>query len=256
MPAVLSACLVMYHCGDEIDHALRCLENADLEVAVYLCDNSPDDMTAERLQWNFPGVTVLPMQENTGYGKAHNAVLPYLQSTYHLLMHPDVNFDPSLLRRMILYMEAHPNIAILIPRVMNEDGTEQFLPKQKLSVRALLGGLLRNFGRPFRTWREKYTMEDMEVHLPTPVECAAGCFMIIRTQTFLRLGGFDPRFFLYQADCDLSRRILDENLGSIVYHPDFRVIHLHAQGNEQSFRGRMRQLRSAVQYFRKWGLTW
>ena len=48
MAALLSACIVLYHCGDELTHALRCVQNADLEVDMFLSDNTPDDMTAER----------------------------------------------------------------------------------------------------------------------------------------------------------------------------------------------------------------
>ena len=95
MPSILSACIVLYHCGDELTHALRCIQNADLGVDVYLADNTPEDLTAEKMQWLFPGVTVLPQKGNVGFGRANNAVLPLLQSKYHLIMNADVTFDPS-----------------------------------------------------------------------------------------------------------------------------------------------------------------
>ena len=256
MASILSACIVLYHCGDELTHALRCIQNADLEVDVYLADNTPEDLTAEKMEWLFPGVTVLSQKGNIGFGRANNAVLPLLQSKYHLIMNPDVTFDPSLLSRMVGYLEAHPNIAILTPRVMNEDGTEQFLPKKRISVHYLLGGLLEGFGGVFRRWRSEFTMADTVVRNPVPVEFATGCFLLIRTEIFKRLNGFDPRFFLYQEDSDLSRRVLEEKLGSIVYHPDMQVVHQWARENTRTFRGRMRQIRSAFKYFLKWGITW
>ena len=46
MAPILSACLVMNRCGDEIDVALRCIQNADLEVSVFLSDSSPEELTA------------------------------------------------------------------------------------------------------------------------------------------------------------------------------------------------------------------
>ena len=55
-----------------------------------------------------------------------------------------------------MYMEAHPNIAILTPRVLNEDGTEQYLPKKRISVHYLLGGLFENYGKLFRRWRADF----------------------------------------------------------------------------------------------------
>ena len=97
MASVLSACIVLYHCGDELTHALRCIQNADLEVDVFLADNTPDDLTAEKMQWLFPGIRVLPQSGNIGFGRANNAVIPYLKSKYHLIMNPDVTFDPALL---------------------------------------------------------------------------------------------------------------------------------------------------------------
>lgn len=256
MPAPLSACIVLYHCGEEINEALQCLENSDVEVAVYLCDNSPDEPTADKLQWAFPGVSVLPQSGNIGFGRANNAVLPLLQSRYHLIMNPDVTFDPTLLSRMTAYMDAHPGIAVLTPKVLNTDGTEQFLPKKRISVHYLLGGFLESWGGPFRRWRDEYTLADMDVRAPIPVDFATGCFLLIRTPVFLQLEGFDPRFFLYQEDTDLSRRILEQRLGSIVYHPDMTVTHRWARENTRTFKGRMRQIRSICKYFLKWGISW
>jgi len=256
MASILSACIVLYHCGDELSHALRCIQNANLEVDVYLSDNTPQDPTAEKMQWLFPGVTVLPQNGNIGFGRANNAVIPFLKSKYHLIMNPDVSFDPTLLSRMVRYMEEHPGIAVLTPKVLNTDGTEQFLPKKKMAVHYLLSGLLENWGGVFRRWREEFTLADMNVQRPMPVEFATGCFLLIRTEIFVSMKGFDPRFFLYQEDSDLSRRILAEKRGSIVYHPDMKVTHQWARENTRTFRGRMRQVRSIIKYFLKWGVTW
>ena len=99
-------------------------------------------------------------------------------------------------------------------------------------------------------------MSDMDIVYPVPVEFATGCFLFIRTEIFKKLEGFDPRFFLYQEDSDLSRRILEERLGSIVYHPDMCVTHKWARENTRTFKGRMRQMASVFKYFLKWGITW
>jgi len=197
LPSLVSACIVLYHCGEEVDVVLRCLQHSDIEIAVYLSDNSPQEMTAERLQWKFPGVTVLPQRGNIGFGRANNAVLPYLRSKYHLIMNPDITFDPGLLTRMIRYMEVHPNIAVLTPRVLNTDGSEQYLPKKQVAVHYLLSGLFEEAGGIFRRWRNEYTLADLDVRRPMPVEFATGCFLLIKTSVFQQLGGFDPRFFLY-----------------------------------------------------------
>lgn len=252
----VSACMVIYHSGNAAKTALRCLDDSDLPIQVFVSDNSPEDPLADQLKWEHPGITVLISQKNSGYAQANNAVLPYLNSTYHLILNPDVVFAPALLTRMVEYMESHPNVAILTPKVLNPDGTEQFLPKKQIAVHYLLSGLFENLGNPFRKWRENFTMADMDVRTPVSVEFATGCFLLIRTEVFLKLDGFDPRFFLYQEDSDLSRRVLDNQLGSIVYHPNMVITHTWSRDNTRTSSGRIRQIRSVIKYFRKWGVTW
>ncbi len=256
MVPVLSACLVIFHCGDEVDLALRCIQNADLEVSVFLSDNSPEEMTAERLKWSFPGIVVLPQEKNIGLSRAHNAVLPQLQGRYHLLMDPGVSFHPSLLRQMVSYMDAHPNIAILSPRFLNEDGEELFLPRRQISVRFMLGTLLSGFGGIFRRWYREYTFEDNNVEMPVPVQSAPAAFMMIRTDIFRGLNGFDPRYFRTQEDADLCRRILDARLGSVVYHPDIQVICRGETVKAALSPGKLHRLGTVLRYFMKWGITW
>ena len=256
MAPILSACLVMYRCGDEIDVALRCIQNADLEVSVFLCDNSPDELTAERVKWAFPGVVVLPQEKNPGLSRAHNAVLPQLQSKYHLLMDPLVSFHPALLRRMVTYMEAHPNIAVLSPRFFSEDGEELFFPRKQLSVRSMLGTMMSGLGGFSLRWQQEYTLADHEVEMPTPVDTAPVTFMLIRTEVFRRLNGFDPHFVRTQEDADLCRRILENRLGSVVYHPDMEVRCQNREDSGLLFSNRAHRFSTVVRYFAKWGITW
>ena len=256
MAPVLSACLVICRCGDEVDHTLRCIQNADLEVSVFLSDNSPEEMTAERLKWSFPGLVVLPQEKNVGLSRAHNAVLPHLQSRYHLLLDPDVSFHPGLLRQMVMYMDTHPNIAILSPRFFTEEGEELFFPRRQLSVRSVLGTMLYGFGGVFRKWYQAYTFADNNVEMPVPVDSAPASFLLIRTDIFRGLGGFDARYYRTQADADLCRRILDARLGSIVLHPDLQVICRGDTLKAALSPSRIRRAGTVLRYFVKWGITW
>jgi hypothetical protein len=256
MPPILSACLVMYRCGDEIDVALRCIQNADLEVSVFLSDNSPEELTAERLKWAFPGVVVIPQDKNVGISRAHNSILPQLQSKYHLMLDTGVSFHPSLLRRMIAYMEAHPNIAVLSPRFFNEAGEELFFPRKQLSIRYLAGSALSGFGGFFLRWQHEYTMADQNVEMPVPIDTAPIHFMLIRTEVFRNLNGFDPRFFRLQEDADLCRSIRDNRLGSIVYHPEMQVILRQEAKSNLLFANHVHSFKTVARYFIKWGITW
>ena len=251
---VLSACIVLYHSGADVLKTVQCLQDSDLMIQLYIVDNSPQDSMGQKILWQCPGATYLPQSRNLGYGSGHNVVMSALQTRYHLICNPDVIFPPDLLGRMVRFMDEHPDIAILTPRVLNPDGTEQHLPKKAPTIRYLLGGKLERLGGPFARWRADYTMAAAGITMPTSVEFATGCFMLVRTAFFQQEKGFDRRFFLYHEDSDLSRRMLRK--GPIVYHPDMVVVHAWNRESAHSFRGTMRHVWSTIKYFNLWGWKW
>lgn len=251
---ILSACIVLYHSGSQVLKTVQCLQDSDLMLDLFIVDNSPEDSIGSQIRWQCPGATYLPQSKNAGFGAGHNAVLPYLRSRYHLICNPDVTFPSDLLSRMVAFMEEHPDIAVLTPHVLNEDGTEQFLPKLHPTVRYLLGGKFERFGKPFTDWRAQYTLANAGITLPTSVEYATGCFMLIRTAYFHQLGGFDRRFFLYHEDSDLSRRVLRK--GAIVYHPEMTITHGWKRESSHSRKANWHHIVSTLKYFFLWGWKW
>ena len=251
---ILSACIVLYHSPAEVLKTVQCLQDSDIMMDLFIVDNSPEDSVGNQIRWQCPGVTYLPQASNRGFGAGHNAVLPNLRSRYHLICNPDVTFSPNLLSRMVAFMEQHPDIAVLTPHVVNEDGSEQFLPKRHPTIRYLLGGRLEKRGSPFAEWRAEYTMANVGLTVPTSVEYATGCFMLVRTAYFRQLGGFNEKFFLYHEDSDLSRRMLRK--GAIVYHPDMTICHAWARESTHSRKAIMHHIASTIRYFNLWGWKW
>ena len=94
------------------------------------------------------------------------------------------------------------------------------------------------------------------MEMPVPVDSAPVSFMLIRTEIFRNLDGFDPHFVRTQEDADLCRRILDGRLGSVVYHPDMQVFYLPVVDNTHLFPARTHRFKSVLRYFMKWGITW
>lgn len=251
---VLSACIVLYHSGPQVLKTTQCFQDSDIPLDLFIVDNAPGDAICQRLQWQCPGVQYRAQAKNLGYGAGNNAVIPELRSQYHLICNPDVTFNSALLGKMIRYMELNRDCAILTPRVLNPDGTEQFLPKRAPTMRYLLGGKLEKLPGPFAKWRSEYTLRDTPIDAPTCVEFATGCFLLIRTGLLRQLEGFDPRFFLYHEDSDLSRRAL--RFGTIVYHPDFCVTHNWTRASSKEAGSAFQHIKSSVKYFNKWGWKW
>ena len=107
----VSACIVLYHSPMSVLDTVRCLEEADEAVTLFVMDNSPLEDMAERIAFEHPGARILPQAKNQGFGRANTVVLPMLKSRYHLLINPDGTFDPAQLSAMVAYMDAHPDAA-------------------------------------------------------------------------------------------------------------------------------------------------
>lgn len=251
----VSAAIVLYHSGARVLETVKCVQNSQERMALYIVDNSPEELTSRRILMECPEAIILPQKKNVGFGRGHNAVMQKLRTEYHLLLNPDITFEPDLLGRMVDFMEEHKEVSILTPRVFNKDGTEQFLPRRAPTVRYLLGGRLGGHSRYFQRMRQEYTYEGSTLDVPMEVQYATGCFLLIRTKLFYKLGGFDERYFLYHEDSDLSQKVLQMG-GHIVYHPDFCVTHDWRRDSAHSLKALGCHVRSTVQYFNKWGWKW
>lgn len=245
----MSGCIVTYNNASIIS---ECVESIlkwtkDLNFTLYISDNNSTDGTVELIRKKFPEVIVLENKKNIGFGEGHNRVIKRLNSKYHFVINPDIFVPEDVFGPMEKYLDQHKDVAMITPRIMNDDGTEQFLPKRNPTIRYVI---ISKF-KPFKHYRKVYTRESEKLDKPTDVDFCTGCFFGIRTSVFKRLKGFDHRYFMYMEDADLSRMIRRKY--RIVFYPEVSVYHKWSRENTRSLRGVLRWLKSMIKYFMKWG---
>lgn len=244
----------------------ECLESlaASLDpgqsVAVTVVDNGSADRTLEvveafrtRARPDFT-VDVIRSPENLGYGKGHNLAFRDVKAEYHVICNPDIVFRGNTLHTLREYIEAHRDIGILCPLVLNEDLTPQYLNKRlptvlDLFLRRFLPGPLRPL---FRRRLDHYEMRDTGYDRVIDVPFVSGAFMFCRSEALRRAGGFDPRYFLYFEDVDLSRAVQAAGYRT-VFLPEASVIHLWAREHHKSVRLALAFVQNGIKYFGKWG---
>jgi hypothetical protein len=226
------------------------------QATLYLVDNGPRDCLAEveSAARAFPAaagrVEILHGHGNLGYGRANNLVLPRLASDLHLVMNPDVELEREALAASIEALRDDPQVGIVAPSVCGPGGERQYLCKRYPSVWVLFlrGFAPRFLQRPFASALDHYEMRDVPADAPfAPVPLASGCFMLVRTPLFARLGGFDPRFFMYFEDYDLSLRAGRE--AAVAYVPGARIVHHGGEASRKGWRHVAWFLRSAWRFF-------
>ena len=230
------------------------------QLRVFVIDNSPGEAHGAVLE----GVRAWPDEAgrlevrhghgNVGYGRANNLVLERLDSDLHLVINPDIELAPEALMAALDAMAAHPEVGLLAPAVFGEDGARQYLCKRYPSVWVLF---LRGFApavlrRRARAAIDRYEMRDAigERYLDG-VPLASGCFMLVRTALFRRLHGFDPSFFMYFEDYDLSMRVAAE--ARIAYAPNARIVHHGGDASRKGLRHVAWFVASAARFFNRHG---
>ncbi len=124
--SLITASIVIYNNDPKIlDKAIHSFLNTQLDVNLYLVDNSPTDQL--RTQWNNTRITYIFNNKNLGYGSAHNVAIREAmeqQSLYHLVLNPDVYFNTGVIEALLNYMEVNQDVGLVMPKVLYPDGRE------------------------------------------------------------------------------------------------------------------------------------
>ena len=207
----------------ELHRCVSSLKGCDV-ARLYIVDNYGDD--AMRRFCAEHGAEYIPLP-NPGFGAAHNAAIRrarQLGSTIHLVLNSDVYFNPEELNKMTAFMESHPDVGAMHPRVLNPDGTPQYTAR-------LLPTPWDVFGRRFlpaswfRARNDRYLIRHAPLDAVLDVPYFQGSFMLLNMNTLDRVGMFDERFFMYPEDIDLTRRI--HAVSPTLLWPDAGVVHDH-----------------------------
>ena len=82
----------------------------------------------------------------------------------------------------------------------------------------------------------------------------SGCFMLCRSDAIARVSGFDPGYFLYFEDFDLSLRVGDS--AALAYVPAMRIKHGGGGSARKGLKHINMFVRSAGRFFSKHGWRW
>lgn len=192
--------------------------------------------------------------DNLGYGAGHNIAIRASGADYHLVLNPDVELAPDCVLEGLRFLQQHPDVVALSPRVLDTDGHVQYLCKTYPSLFTLLlrgfapSGLRRRFGSRLSRYECRALVDANEV---AEVPLISGCFMLCRSSALQRSGGFNERFFLYFEDFALSLELAKQ--GRLVYQPACVIRHHGGYAARKGWRHLAYFVRSAWQFFSLYG---
>ncbi len=245
----ISASIVTYDTNPkELGRVITSILSVELNVKLLIIDNSGKDTLRETCRQ--AGVEYIFNNENMGFGKAHNIAIKKLSESakYQLILNPDVYFEKGAIEKLFNFMENNKDVGLTMPKVLYPDGRLQYLCRLLPTPYNLI---CRKISIPFLLRNNKYELKFADYDKIMDVPFLSGCFMLIRSEVFKKIGVFDERFFIYFEDLDLSRRI--HKYYRTVYYPKAIAYHNYYRKSGKEWRLFKQLVSSGIKYFNKWG---
>ena len=209
-PPLVSIIVINYRTRELTLECLRSVarETEGFDYEILLVDNASNDGIMEAVAREMPQVRRIPLAENVGFARGNNIAAEQARGKYLLLLNSDTLILDRAIERLLAFAGERPNAGIWGGRTLLGDRTLD--PASCWRRMTLWSVFCRTFGlaatfpnsRLFNA--EAYGGWDRST--VREVDIVTGCFLLIETELWRTLGGFDSRFFMYGEEADLCLR--------------------------------------------------
>ena len=185
----LTVIITSFHSRDKI---FSCIESIEKSIKIIVIENSNDEKLKEEIHSKYQNVECILSKENLGYGAGNNLGLSKVETSYALIVNPDVTLNNDAVNKFFVSINNLGDFGIIAPISQNEK--------------------YNNFN----------INEDKEIK---EVDNVKGFAMFLNMKNLKQINFFDDNFFLYFEEIDLCRR-LKKNNSKIFIDPTIKVSHL------------------------------
>jgi hypothetical protein len=189
-------------------------------------DNGSTDGSLDLLRGELRPTRLIEAGKNLGFSRANNLGARYARGRYLLLLNTDCFLRPGSLRVLLDVLDAVPDVGAVGPRLLNSDGSLQ--PSCHNFPNPLVFFLEQSsLWKPLRRvpfMRERISIASSHER-PIEVDWLVGACMLLRSEAFAHVGGFDERFFFYWEETDLCMRLRQRGR-KVMFEPSAQAVHL------------------------------
>ena len=234
-------------CLDSIREA-----NASCVGEVIVVDNDSHDGSPEMVERDYPEVVLIRSGANLGFAKGNNLAMARARGSLFALVNSDALVHPGCLETLALYLDEHPDVGLVGPRVQGGDG---LLQRSCRHLPGLWNTLCRALALD-RAFAAKgifsgYEVSPAQHEQLREAEVLSGCFCVARREAVEEIGGLDEQFFFYGEDIDWCRRFRKAGW-KLVFIPQATATHFGGGSTSKApLKFSVEILRATLKYWRK-----
>lgn len=215
----LSIVIVSFNARGEVERCLESLTRHPPSVPheILLVDNASTDGTAAAVRAGWPDVTVIEAGANVGFAAANNIGIRKAGGDLLLLLNGDTLVPAGAIDTLVAFLDAHPDVAIAGPRLVDADGRAELSFGRMISPLNELRQKLRARGNV-----ERLTSRERDV------DWVSGACLLVRRADAEAAGLLDERFFLYTEDVDFCAAVRARGR-RVVFTPAAQIVHLRGR---------------------------
>ncbi len=231
----ISAIILVYHDEKYLHKCVSSLREsckyAKVRLEIIIVVNDPE---LKKTGFQFPrNCTIIFNKKNLGFGKSINLAAKRAKGEWLGI----INVDTVTKKTTLKYLLKHiydKKVAIVAPKIIYSDGNLQFSILEEPTLWNIFkeqSYLYKLFPSIFHS---NYVNKSLYKY-SHKVNIVVGAYFIIKRKFFLKIGGFDKRFFIYFEDFDLCLRV--RKTSSTIYFESNAVI---THYEHKSFGGALR----------------
>jgi N-acetylglucosaminyl-diphospho-decaprenol L-rhamnosyltransferase len=225
----VSVCIANWNCRAMLRDCLQSLhgQSQGVRLETIVVDNGSSDGAADMVACEFPEVILVRNASNRGFSCANNQAARQARGRYLFFLNNDTVVPEETLATLMHYLEVHPQVGIVGPRLRDGQGRTQVSYRRLPTVGAFLHrtcllrwtGLFRGSYRRFRCCRRR----SFRPTHPRRVPVLLGAAMLMRRTVFQECGGWNEEYVFGGEDMELCRRVGERR--PLVYHPHVEIVH-------------------------------
>jgi GT2 family glycosyltransferase len=238
---------LLLKCLNTLHHVPQGVEIGNIIVV----DNASNDLTVENVRDTFPNVQVIALQENLGYASAVNIGFKQTSSEWVFIGNSDIEFRPNTLISLFEGMSGFSDVGICCPQQVYPDNSRQrswgFFPGMSEAIHYI------TFTSAIENILESISMKIGMRRKSRYIPYADGAALLIQSEAFKHIGGFDTNFFFFGEEADFCHRMWASGKG-VLFVPTSIIMHVRGAtygGNSPSLQSIQMLIDSKIRFIKK-----
>jgi N-acetylglucosaminyl-diphospho-decaprenol L-rhamnosyltransferase len=211
---VLGIVILQHNNPKDIEANLRALAKADLpeETEIVVVNNGGNNANEKISKDATKGLNVRFFDiPNKGFPQGNNFGISKLSARVIAMVNPDIEVEKNTFRIILDYLNKHPKVGIIAPRLVYPTGKTQdnyrMFPRPLDLIAKRIPILRRRFLNRMRT----YLMWDKDPSRNEQVDWVTGAFQVVTKKCWDAVGPNNEKYFLFMSDVEICRRAWDQN---------------------------------------------